>query len=172
MNTRRAVKALSAVVAAFVSLSACADSSITSSTADVTDGPTASSSATTAEPTSPATSPSVTTTAPEGSTPVSSEQIDPGLKPYIDMAVADLAQRLSIDAAAITVTSATLEQWSDSSLGCPEPGREYAQAMTDGSLIVLDVNGKTYSYHAGGSRTPFLCEQPAKPTSTATPTTV
>ena len=34
----------------------------------------------------------------EGSTPVSSEQIDPGLKPYIDIAVADLAQRLSIDA--------------------------------------------------------------------------
>ena len=34
----------------------------------------------------------------DGSTPpMGSEQIDPGLKPYIDIAVADLAQRLTVD---------------------------------------------------------------------------
>ena len=80
----------------------------------------------------------------------------------------DLAQRLSIDVGDIVVKSATLEQWSDSSLGCPEPGRQYAQVLTDGALIVLEADGKPYRYHAGGSRTPFLCEQPAK----ATPTTL
>jgi hypothetical protein len=130
------------VFGAVILLSACADSSITSSTA--------------------------TTTAPEGSTPVTSEQIDPGLKPYIDIAVADLAQRLSIEASDISVASATLQQWSDSSLGCPEPGRQYAQVVTDGALIMLAAGGKEYRYHAGGSRPPFLCEQPAK----ATPTTL
>jgi hypothetical protein len=89
------------------------------------------------------------------------ERIDPGLKPYIDIAVADLAKRLSIDAIGIGVSSATLVQWSDSSLGCPQPGMQYAQSLTDGARIVLNVGGKKYSYHAGGSRTPFLCEQPA-----------
>ena len=93
-----------------------------------------------------------------------SDQIDPGLQPYIDIAVADLAKRLSIDATDVGVTSATLEVWSDSSLGCPQPDQQYAQVETDGSLIVLTANGKTYRYHAGGSRTPFLCEQPSKAT--------
>jgi hypothetical protein len=83
--------------------------------------------------------------------------IDPGLKPYIDIAVSDLAQRLSITVEQIEVASATLKEWPDASLGCPQPGMQYAQVMTDGALIVLEVNGKAYNYHAGGSRTPFLC---------------
>lgn len=91
-----------------------------------------------------------------------SEQIDPGLKPYIDIAVADLAQRLTLDASAIEVSSATLVEWPDSSLGCPQPGMQYAQMLTDGARIVLNARGKQYRYHAGGSRMPFLCEQPVE----------
>lgn len=89
--------------------------------------------------------------------------IDPGLQPYIDLAVADLADRLGIEAADITVTAATLEVWPDSALGCPAPGQEYAKVTTDGSRIILVANGSEYRYHAGGSRTPFLCERPGKP---------
>lgn len=84
--------------------------------------------------------------------------IDPGLRPYVDLAVADLARRLGVDAGQIEVDSATLKQWPDSSLGCPQPGMQYAQMLTDGALIVLLHEGKTYKYHAGGSRTPFYCE--------------
>ena len=93
---------------------------------------------------------------------MSNEQIDSGLQPYIDIAVADLAQRLSIDATQVDVVSATLAEWPDSALGCPQPGMRYAQVATDGSLIVLMAEDKAYRYHAGGSRTPFLCEQVAK----------
>jgi hypothetical protein len=149
LSTKLSTKLSNGVLGAVIVLAACADSSITSSTGDTQ-------------------APTTTITVSEGSTQVSSEQIDPGLRPYIDIAVADLAQRLSIDAAEISVASATLQQWSDSSLGCPEPGRQYAQVVTDGSLIVLGAGGKEYRYHAGGSRPPFLCEQPAK----ATPTTL
>ena len=39
---------------------------------------------------------------------------------------------------------------------------QYAQSLTDGAKIVLTALGKQYSYHAGGSRTPFLCDQPLK----------
>jgi hypothetical protein len=84
-------------------------------------------------------------------------RIDPGLQPYIDLAVADLAQRLGVGTDRIEVTSATLQQWSDSSLGCPQKGMQYVQVMTDGALIVLSVDDKTYKYHAGGSRPPFYC---------------
>jgi hypothetical protein len=89
-------------------------------------------------------------------------EIDPGLQPYIDIAVGDLAQRLSVEAANITVSSATLVVWPDSSLGCPAPGQQYAQVTTDGAIIVLLADDTEYSYHAGGSRAPFLCEKPGK----------
>jgi hypothetical protein len=92
---------------------------------------------------------------------VSNEQIDAGLIPYVDIAVADLAKRLAVDPAEITVVSATLEVWKDSALGCPNPGQQYAQVATDGSRIRLSVGGTAYAYHAGGSRQPFLCDHPA-----------
>ena len=107
--------------------------------------------------TTPAASTSITAAEGRAAT-VSSDQIDSGLQPYIEVAMADLAKRLSVAAAAVTVTSATLVEWPDSSLGCPAPGQLYAQVITDGALIVLAVDGTPYQYHAGGSRTPFLCE--------------
>ncbi|HEY7628659.1 MAG TPA: hypothetical protein VH761_16430 [Ilumatobacteraceae bacterium] len=89
---------------------------------------------------------------------MSTGSIDPGLQPYIDIAVADLAKRLSIGTDQIEVVSATLKEWPDGSLGCPQPGMQYPQVMTDGALIVLSTGQKSFNYHAGGSRTPFLCE--------------
>ena len=85
--------------------------------------------------------------------------IDPGLNPYIDLAVADLAKRLSVDAGKVAVVSATLTRGRIRRLGCPEPGKQYAQVATDGSRSILKVGDKLYRYHAGGSRKPFLCEQ-------------
>jgi hypothetical protein len=85
--------------------------------------------------------------------------IDPSLAPFVDQAKTDLAQRLNVEAAAIVVVSAELVEWSDASLGCPQPGMVYAQVPTDGSLIVLSHGGAEYRYHTGGSEyTPFLCE--------------
>lgn len=106
----------------------------------------------------------------ETSTPMTTGEIDPGLQPYIDLAVADLAERTSAAAADITVQSATLVVWPDAALGCPSPGQQYAQVTSDGSLIVLVLDGREFRYHAGGSRLPFLCEPPGK-SLTSDPTT-
>jgi hypothetical protein len=84
--------------------------------------------------------------------------IDPGLQPYIDLAVADLAGRLQREPSEITTRSAVLIVWPDASMGCPQPGMQYAQVQTDGSQIVLELDGVPYDYHAGGDTTPFLCE--------------
>lgn len=83
--------------------------------------------------------------------------IETGLAPFIERATADLAQRLAVADTAITTASATLVTWADSSMGCPLPDMQYAQALQDGSLIELEYASTIYRYHSGGERVPFLC---------------
>jgi hypothetical protein len=99
---------------------------------------------------------------PEGSTDTvyPSGDIDAGLQPFITMAIDDLAARLGIDAAEITTLSAVLVVWPNGAMGCPQPGMQYTQVPVDGSVIELGAGGRVYRYHTGGSRTPFLCDQP------------
>lgn len=78
-------------------------------------------------------------------------------------AIADLAQRLSIPEALITVLEVRAVAWPDASLGCPQPGMEYAQVIQPGRLMRLEAGGRVYAYHAGRSGRPFLCEQAGKP---------
>ena len=75
----------------------------------------------------------------------------------IGLAVADLADRLSIDESAITVVLVEEVVWSDGSLGCPQPGMSYAQVVTDGLRIVVEADGALYDYRSGGSADPTLC---------------
>ncbi|WP_433158651.1 hypothetical protein [Kribbella sp. CA-247076] len=78
----------------------------------------------------------------------------------IEQAKADLVKRLGIEANQVTVVSAGEVTWPDGSLGCPEPGMNYTQALVPGSRVVLEAGGKEYHYHSGGTRPPFLCTNP------------
>lgn len=78
-------------------------------------------------------------------------------------AMNDLAKRLGIDAEEVSVVSAEEVTWSDASVGCPEPGKMYAQMLVSGSLIVLEADGKQYEYHAAAGKPPFYCEKPQAP---------
>jgi hypothetical protein len=80
--------------------------------------------------------------------------------PVVEQAIADLAGRLTIDAAEIEVVSVENVTWSDGSLGCPQPGMFYTQALQDGMRVVLSAGGAEYHYHNAGNDTPFLCENP------------
>ena len=116
--------------------------------------PTTSSSAgTNPSTTNPATTDPPTTGA--GSLPPSSSQVD--------QAVADLAARLGVDVGAVTVVSHEGVTWPDGSIGCPQPGMGYTQALVDGTRVILEAGGETYSYHAAGMGDPFLCEDPQPP---------
>lgn len=79
------------------------------------------------------------------------------------VALADLAGRLNVEAAAITVLSVERVTWPDGSAGCPQPGMMYPQMLTQGSRIVLEHAGRRYEYHSAGHRPPFLCEHPRAP---------
>ncbi|MET7280382.1 hypothetical protein ABZS29_19245 [Kribbella sp. NPDC005582] len=78
----------------------------------------------------------------------------------VEQATADLVAKLGVQATAVKVVSAEEITWSDGSLGCPEPGMRYTQALVNGMRIVLEADGKRYEYHSGGARPPFLCENP------------
>ncbi len=54
--------------------------------------------------------------------------------------------------------------WPNAAMGCPQPGIGYIQIPQEGLLIVLRAGGQLYEYHSGGSRAPFLCQNPAPPT--------
>lgn len=84
--------------------------------------------------------------------------LDTDRLPLVDLAVADLVNRLNVDPVSVIVVSVLSVQWPDRSLGCPQPGMAYPQTPVDGALIVLSVDGTAYRYHSGGSRGPFLCE--------------
>jgi len=88
-----------------------------------------------------------------------SPDVDPTFKTLVDQAVADLATRLNIDASNIVTVSAQAMSWPDGSLGCPQPGMLYTQAIVDGAQIELSVDGTSYSYHSGSSGSPFLCQK-------------
>jgi len=87
--------------------------------------------------------------------------IEPMYQSLVDYTVKDLATRLAIDPATIEQLEARAVVWPDGGLGCPTPGMAYIQVQVDGALVRLRVDGKLYEYHSGGSRAPFLCDQPA-----------
>lgn len=60
----------------------------------------------------------------------------------------DLVARLSTGDANISVVVAESVTWNDGSLGCPEPGRMYTQAIVPGYRVVLELAGRRYFYHA------------------------
>ncbi|WP_116807663.1 hypothetical protein [Steroidobacter cummioxidans] len=60
----------------------------------------------------------------------------------------DLARRALVKPDAITVVSATEQQWSDGAMGCPQPGQMYTQMIVPGYRVVLQANGDRYTYHS------------------------
>ncbi len=65
----------------------------------------------------------------------------------VERAVQRLAEFLAIDPSEVTVVSVEAVEWRDSSLGCPQPGRMYAQVITPGYKIVLQAQGQEYTFH-------------------------
>lgn len=91
--------------------------------------------------------------------PPGSGSYDGALEPLVEQAMADLETRLGIETSAIGVHSASAKTWPDSSAGCPQPGMAYTQVVTEGTEIVLMVNGTSYRYTTGGALSaPRLCE--------------
>ncbi|MYC95881.1 MAG: hypothetical protein F4X14_13040 [Caldilineaceae bacterium SB0661_bin_32] len=80
--------------------------------------------------------------------PIGDIQMDDGaLTRLIERAREDLVQATGAASDAVSVVSAEEVEWSDASLGCPQPDTMYAQVITPGYKIVLETGGEFYNYH-------------------------
>lgn len=76
-----------------------------------------------------------------------------------EVAVAFLADELGVPAEDIEVLSVEMYEWPDASLGCPEPGKSYAQVVTEGYRILLRAKEEEYEVRTEREgRITVLCE--------------
>ncbi len=69
-------------------------------------------------------------------------------RPAVAAAIADAATRRGVDPAAVVIAAWTPVTWIDGSLGCPQDGMAYTQALVPGELLVLRVGTGLDQYHA------------------------
>jgi hypothetical protein len=86
----------------------------------------------------------------------------PGPQELVEKAKEDLAKRLTITVAQIRLVETTEVEWSDSSLGCPQPGMSYAQVLTPGYRVLLEADGKRHEYHSNRANYVVYCAPAAK----------
>ena len=75
----------------------------------------------------------------------------------IEAALVDAANRSTTPRAGIKVISEDAVTWPDGSLGCPQPGMVYTQALVPGYRIVLQAGEQTLNYHAMSRGKPVFC---------------
>lgn len=82
--------------------------------------------------------------------------------------LADASARSGVTANDLEVLTAEATTWNDGSLGCPEPGQMYTQALVDGYHVVVRTADEELDYRLGngGIR---LCENPPAPGDGAKP---
>jgi hypothetical protein len=72
-------------------------------------------------------------------------------------ALDDAVRRTGASRAAINVVLVAPVTWPDGSIGCPEPGKTYLQALVPGYRIVLRAGTATLNYHAREQGPPLFC---------------
>ena len=60
----------------------------------------------------------------------------------------DARKRSAVDRERVRVVHSERVTWRDGSLGCPEPGRMYTQALIRGYLIRIQADAVVLEYHA------------------------
>lgn len=78
----------------------------------------------------------------------------------VELARADLAARLERSVSDVAVVRVEEVEWPDTSLGCPDPKKSYAQMIVNGYDIVLEVDSMEYHYHGASGQDPFYCAIP------------
>lgn len=86
-------------------------------------------------------------------------------RPDVQQAIEAHANMEGVDAGAVTVEGFAEVTWSDGSIGCPQPGMMYTQALVPGYQLVLGVDGRLASYHAANGRPFSYCASPVPPAS-------
>jgi hypothetical protein len=94
---------------------------------------------------------------PAAAAEVSPTPVATSLAAVTEAALADAARRSGLEEDALKVLSAEAVTWSDGSLGCPQPGMMYTQALVPGYRVRIKAGGQVLDYHAGRSGKPTMC---------------
>lgn len=89
----------------------------------------------------------VTSTAPELTPPD-----DPVAADLVVLARRRIAQELDLPERSVHLVEVTPFVWTESSLGCPQPGQKYVPVEVDGYRLVLSVGDKQYIFHSDSER--------------------
>jgi hypothetical protein len=75
----------------------------------------------------------------------------------LDPILADAAARAKVGRDKLVIVRAEPVIWNDGSLGCPEAGKMYTQALVNGYWVVIEASGKTYDFRVGRGGSFRLC---------------
>ena len=73
--------------------------------------------------------------------------------------VAELGAELARPPSDVQIESVERVTWRDGSLGCPEPGMFYTQALVPGFRVILVVDGRRFDYRTGRGGTFRRCDR-------------
>jgi hypothetical protein len=90
-----------------------------------------------------------------GASPV----VPPESAAAVGAAMSDAASHLGVTPDTLRVDQVQSREWSDSSLGCPQPGQLYSQVITPGYLIVISSGSHQLEYHTDERTRVTLCRE-------------
>ena len=99
----------------------------------------------------------------EGSSRLSSPRGESSpVQPKVPQAILDpilkeAAASANVDREQLVIVRAESAVWSDGSLGCPEPGMMYTQALVNGYWVVIEGGGQKYDFRVGSGGSFYLC---------------
>lgn len=70
----------------------------------------------------------------------------------------DALSRSGAERSAVQVVKSEQVEWSDGSLGCPQPDTMYTMAIINGYQVILDIGGQMYDYRLSDSGAFVLCD--------------
>jgi hypothetical protein len=83
-------------------------------------------------------------------------------EPLLSQVLADASERTGVPVKALVVASSSARTWRDGSLGCPEPGMYYTQALVSGWQLVIRAGEQTLDYRMGDRADSFMLCQPRR----------
>jgi hypothetical protein len=75
----------------------------------------------------------------------------------VQLAMATVAEQLQVAPELLSVLRVEPTDWSDASLGCPEPDRAYAEVITPGFLIVITDGIAEVQVHTDQGQRAVIC---------------
>jgi hypothetical protein len=86
-----------------------------------------------------------------------SAPVSPQAQPAVDAALQAAAGRLGLPRDQLRVVQVNEREWSDASLGCPQPGAMYAQVITPGFLVTVEGAGRRVEVHTDQRGRAVIC---------------